>query len=165
MYYRETLKSALLVGPLTVLAMSAFFLAYTPRWNIFHYIGEHYEVGIGRTTDGFEIDFGDPGRLRSMAKWKDIESKSFLEYGGSRISVQRETVWLNGQAHKYSGWTVVLSPAFLVVIGSISFAFSLMIIWRWRIRVMRRATGKCEQCGYDLRATPEKCPECGTGKK
>jgi hypothetical protein len=52
-------------------------------------------------------------------------------------------------------WSLIALTAILPAMGFI----------RWRRERRRRtriAAGLCLVCGYDLRATPDRCPECGT---
>ncbi len=63
----------------------------------------------------------------------------------------------------YGRWgldRVVFLPFWAVLLVS-SF---LPAIWLGcqRRRSRRRKLGRCLRCGYDLRATPDRCPECGT---
>jgi hypothetical protein len=76
------------------------------------------------------------------------ESGGFLRASGKYCGGLRTQYWDTYRV-RY-GWLVGLTcvaPS-IVVIGP--------IIRRWRGR-----PGYCRKCGYDLRATPQRCPECG----
>lgn len=52
-------------------------------------------------------------------------------------------------------WTI-----FVLAVGIVS---RLLATLRWKLRDRTRGQPpRCKVCGYDLRATPIRCPECGT---
>ncbi len=58
------------------------------------------------------------------------------------------------------GWTALVFPHWA---GCVPLALVLTAMLPARLRRrLRRRRGLCPQCGYDVRASPERCPECGT---
>lgn len=57
-------------------------------------------------------------------------------------------------------------PALTMIVAVYVPVAGLTAVWRGRcerrqLRASRRAAGRCVECGYDLRETPARCPECG----
>jgi hypothetical protein len=81
-----------------------------------------------------------------------------------------ETTFLRSLHFAYEGgavwsdkpWIVTVPHAALAVtFAAAPAAWLVRRLLRYQ-RARRSARGLCAKCGYDLRASPERCPECGT---
>ena len=96
------------------------------------------------------------GVLRSgdIAAWQPPAKSLFNRLGFHRLDQRaRYTVWPDDH------FTGVMVPAWLC---AALLAAPPLAWFRRQVRDRRRhKKGLCPACGYDLRATPDKCPECG----
>jgi hypothetical protein len=77
-----------------------------------------------------------------------------------------QSLWLFAFGY-LNGKAPATAPFFDIVITDWFFALLFAILPALHLRGMLRArrrhrAGLCRKCGYDLRATPDRCPECGT---
>jgi hypothetical protein len=112
------------------------------RQRIAFYFGEdNYELRHYGVTNNEE-----DGRYAMM--W-DPDTRSYSIFGVG-ILPARNWAGANGVA-RAPFWFL------LVIFGSPWFVRRVV-----RRRLVRQRVGLCASCGYDLRATPDRCPECGT---
>jgi hypothetical protein len=126
-------------------------------------------------SDGLTKTWGQPVPVAEL--WRKVGSGQFI--GSDRYAPRvpgtprtrlntPPTVrkWLGVQvATEWVGATPVAYRMIAIPLGYFALGFAMApTVWLVRrIRVRRRnAAGLCRNCGYDLRASPGVCPECGT---
>jgi hypothetical protein len=136
-------------------------------------------VTVTRTKGGYWHDSpGEPGRAL-LAAGHAHPDKMVHELAGMSIQAHDasdlEDVWRPegygpwggfgvGRARDFAvEYQVVMAPLWFVT-GVTLLAPAAWVVRHWRRVQLERllAAGLCPSCGYDLRATPDRCPECGT---
>jgi hypothetical protein len=99
------------------------------------------------------------GRITRLARpWSTARTEPFWTYQETplpRNTPSRQLAFDRYDIGPLHGWAIPLWP------------FALAFATLPTARLIRRARARpdpgprCDQCGYDLRATPDRCPECG----
>ncbi len=96
--------------------------------------------------------------------WGSLEpNPGYIEYslfgfGFNPLSTTQESDYL-----KYSRWRVGI-PYWFITVLCLPLPLIAFRRWRRKRRIEReKREGLCHVCGYDLRASVDRCPECGTG--
>ena len=72
---------------------------------------------------------------------------------------------LTGTLVKDGTWSYLVVPYWALTLALALILAATLQGLRRRRRADRLKQNLCVQCGYDLRATPDRCPECGTKPK
>jgi hypothetical protein len=84
-----------------------------------------------------------------------------FDLGWDTIRNTTGTVYVGGTPYNFTFRVRRMGAAWWMIVTVTLIAPALRLTW-WLIRRRRVVAGRCPVCGYDLRATPDRCPECGT---
>jgi hypothetical protein len=106
-------------------------------------------VGYTGTSDGWK-------RLTQHTLPLLNQGTSFLNHCGFALGMDHPSDYPGASSFRllFPLWGIVMLTAIL--------PFWWLLRFRHTIERGRIEKGRCRKCGYDLRAAPDRCPECGT---
>ncbi|HEX4793706.1 MAG TPA: hypothetical protein VH370_07945 [Humisphaera sp.] len=163
-----------ILGNTTAMVSLVLCLACVGAWVRSDFACDAFGYGF-RTSGGVRtvsVSFNDGMVQLRWFKWSDVipVSTGFAhdvfeaEPGYPRTLAWRDDDWrpiVSGQVGRRWG-KIGRAPLWPAVAAFALWPAIWTLLKRKEIRRRRRIkSGQCQSCGYDLRATPERCPECG----
>jgi len=114
-----------------------------------------WPVDFPAGSSGWNVYLKRPPREVRVLEFARQQGREFLGFGAAS---RRNLLVSHVQGARADEFLIVFPHSIIVVAFAIAPALCAIVGHRRRRRAKR---GLCPTCGYDLRATPDCCPECG----
>jgi hypothetical protein len=121
--------------------------------RLFYHSSGGHDAYFNPQRSGFKMRCEPPSRY-PYAGASGIRPAFMRALGGFQLHHEREV-----DRTSYHRWLNLVAPHWALA----SVTLLTPLVWAYRYQRLRRRVAKCicAHCGYDLRATPDRCPECG----